>query len=200
MRQPLLIIGMILLVIAIILGFFSIGYTVTYPEGKECVNDEDCVVFGKTGDCNCGCFNKNYQWKSSGACFCAAPTSCKCIDNRCVDVFLEINSYEECAKHYPIMESYPPKCAIPGGPTFTENSCQYKKGEDIFILTISDAKSIAINSECGNRLKETYMCNNYTGTYWIDLDIDEPGCNPACVIDLETRQAEINWRCTGLIE
>ena len=111
----------------------------------------------------------------------------------------EINSFEECAKHYPIMESYPPQCMVPGGPTFTEDSCQYKKEENIFILTISNAKSIAINSECGNRLKETYMCNNYTGTYWIDLDIDKPGCNPACVVNIETRQAEINWRCTGLI-
>ncbi len=199
--KPLLVIGLVLLVIAIVLGFYSIASTVTYPEGKECINDEDCIVFGETGDCNCGCFNKNYQWTSGGDCFCAAPISCKCIDGRCVDVFVEkINSYEECAKQYPIMESYPPKCMVPGGPTFTEDSCQYKKGEDIFILTISDAKSIAINSECGDRLKETYMCNNYTGTYWIDLDIDKPGCNPACVVNVETRQTEINWRCTGLIE
>jgi len=43
------------------------------------------------------------------------------------------------------------------------------------------------------------MCNNYTGTYWIDLDIDKPGCNPACVVDTVTKTAEINWRCTGLI-
>ena len=32
-----------------------------------------------------------------------------------------------------------------------------------------------------------------------DLDIEKAGCNPACVINVETRTAEINWRCTGLL-
>lgn len=43
------------------------------------------------------------------------------------------------------------------------------------------------------------MCNEFTGTYWIDLDIEKEGCNPACVVNVETREAEINWRCTGLL-
>lgn len=31
-----------------------------------------------------------------------------------------INSFEECvAAGYPVMESYPPQCAVPGGETFT---------------------------------------------------------------------------------
>lgn len=110
----------------------------------------------------------------------------------------EINSFEDCVKAgYPVMESYPPQCAVPGGSTFTEDSCQDKEGN--WVLTISDAKNIAINSECSNRLKETYMCNQDTATYWIDLDIEKEGCNPACVVHLDTREAEINWRCTGLI-
>jgi len=54
---------------------------------KQCINNDDCVVFGETGDCNCGCFNKSYQWKSEGECFCAAPTSCKCVNDRCEEVF-----------------------------------------------------------------------------------------------------------------
>lgn len=54
---------------------------------KQCVNDDDCIVFGKTGDCYCGCFNKNYQWESGGKCFCAAPTSCKCVNGKCEGVF-----------------------------------------------------------------------------------------------------------------
>ena len=163
---------------------------------------------------------------------------------------LEINSFEDCVKAgNPVMESYPPQCAVPGGSTFTEDNCQYTKGEDIFILTISDAKSIAKKSECievvcceiygygvgmkkvnvhyewtlsedctipenfvgGGRdivedeycgtgpLTEEYSCNEYTGTYWIDLDIEKEGCNPACVVNVESREAEINWRCTGLL-
>jgi hypothetical protein len=112
----------------------------------------------------------------------------------------KINSFEECVKAgNPVMESYPPKCSVPGGRTFTEDNCQYEKGENVFVLTISDAKKIAKESECGDRFKETYMCNENTGTYWIDLDIEKEGCSPACVVDVETREAEINWRCTGLL-
>lgn len=160
----------------------------------------------------------------------------------------EIKSFEECvAAGYPVMESYPPQCAVPGGPTFTEDSCQDKEGN--WVLTISDAKNIAKNSEClevvcceiygygvgmekvnihyewtksedctipegfvgGGRevvedeycgtgpLTEEYSCNQETATYWIDLDIEKEGCNPACVVHIDTREAEINWRCTGLI-
>jgi len=54
---------------------------------KSCISDEDCVVFGKDGECNCGCFNKNYKWESGGDCFCAAPISCKCIEGKCESVF-----------------------------------------------------------------------------------------------------------------
>lgn len=51
-------------------------------------------------------------------------------------------------------------------------------------------------------LKEEHFCNDYTGTWWIDFTPNEPkeGCNPACVVNVETKEAEINWRCTGLIQ
>jgi len=195
------IIALIILVVAI-MALYTIATPPTSEGGKNCIFDEDCVVFGKTGDCNCGCYNKdNLPSRTGGKCFCLAPTSCKCVDGECEGVFEEeITSFEGCVEAgHPVMESYPPQCTVPGGPTFAEDNCQYKKGEDIFILTISDAKNIAINSECGDRLKESYMCNEFTGTYWIDLNIEKEECNPACVINLETREAEINWRCTGLI-
>ena len=81
--------------------------------------------------------------------------------------------------------------------TFPEEFCQ-KKGTDIK-LSLSEAKDIALLSECGDRLKDTYICNEITGTWWINLDIEKAGCNPACVINVETKTAEINWRCTGLL-
>lgn len=49
------------------------------------------------------------------------------------------------------------------------------------------------------QLKETHFCNEDTGTWWIDLDIEQPGCSPACVIKLSDGTAEINWRCTGAL-
>ena len=55
---------------------------------KYCELGSDCVVFGESGDCNCGCYNKNDLPSSTGgACFCAAPTSCECADNTCEGVF-----------------------------------------------------------------------------------------------------------------
>jgi len=81
--------------------------------------------------------------------------------------------------------------------TFPEEFCQ-KKDTDIK-LSLSEAKDIAFLSECGDRLKDTYICNEITGTWWINLDIEKAGCSPACVINVETKTAEINWRCTGLI-
>jgi hypothetical protein len=88
----------LIILIAVIIG--GIGYWIyqlisapqgiTGAEAKNCEVDSDCLVFGKDGDCNCGCFNKNYSdWQPGGACFCAAPTSCKCIDGKCEGVFGE---------------------------------------------------------------------------------------------------------------
>ena len=78
----------------------------------------------------------------------------------------------------------------------TKTGTEYK-------LSLEEAKQIASASECGEQgtLKDTYMCNEGTGTWWIDLDpnTEKKGCNPACVINVVTKQAEINWRCTGLL-
>lgn len=109
----------------------------------------------------------------------------------------QITNFEECAKAgYPILESYPRQCRTNDN-IFIEEYCS-KEGTT-YTMTLEKAKQIAINSECGDRLKETYVCNENTGTYWIDLNIEREGCNPACVVNFETEKAEINWRCTGLI-
>lgn len=79
-----------------------------------------------------------------------------------------------------------------------ENCVKADTGEE---MTLSEAKAIALKSECvkeGN-LKEEHFCNQDTGTWWIDLDIQKEGCAPACVINVTTKEAKINWRCTGLI-
>jgi len=144
MKQPLLVVGIILLAIAIILGSYTGMFgSQILPEDKE------------------------------------------------------INSFDDCIKAgYPAMESYPRQCSD-GEQTFIEEHCTKKEAQ--YTLTLTHAKQIAINSECGDRLKETYICNEFTGTYWFDLDVEKEGCNPACVVNVETREAEINWRCTGLI-
>ena len=68
-------------------------------------------------------------------------------------------------------------------------------------LTLEEARKIADSSDCvdESELEDTYFYNPSTKTWWINLDLEKEGCNPACVVDEETNTAEINWRCTGLI-
>lgn len=67
-------------------------------------------------------------------------------------------------------------------------------------LSFTEAKTIAERDCLDGSLKEEQSCNKGTGTWWIDFEPNEPkdGCNPACVVNIETKSAEINWRCTGL--
>lgn len=79
-----------------------------------------------------------------------------------------------------------------------ENCVKAETGEEMSFL---EAKEIALESECVGEgsLTDEYFCNQDTGTWWIDLDIQKPGCAPACVINVSTKKAKINWRCTGVI-
>jgi hypothetical protein len=142
-----------------------------------------------------------------GACGCSPDNShevktCDCGDGKCFDgnsCISQVNNFDECVEAgYPVMESYPRQCRIPGGRTFTEEveQCVTSGGE---IMSLSEAKQIAIESECGDGLKDTAFCNENTGTWWIDLDMEQEGCSPACVVNVVTKEAVINWRCTGLI-
>jgi hypothetical protein len=69
-------------------------------------------------------------------------------------------------------------------------------------MNIDDARKIAEKMCKDGNLGEGHFCNSQTGTWWIDFTPDEPvkGCNPACVVTVESATAEINWRCTGLTE
>ncbi|MFA5994036.1 MAG: hypothetical protein WC823_03695 [Parcubacteria group bacterium] len=68
-------------------------------------------------------------------------------------------------------------------------------------LTQAEAQAIAEKNclQNGDTLGAgTY--NENSKTWWFDAKLKNvrPGCNPACVVNEETRSAEINWRCTGL--
>ncbi len=70
------------------------------------------------------------------------------------------------------------------------------------LLTETEAREIAENS-CikGMGALEAGLYNEGTKTWWFDANLNSTreGCNPACVVSEETKQAEINWRCTGAI-
>ncbi|MFB6075894.1 MAG: hypothetical protein ABEK17_02005 [Candidatus Aenigmatarchaeota archaeon] len=92
-----------------------------------------------------------------------------------------------------IMKSKPRQCEYRGN-IFVEPSCSH----NTHVMTLYEAEEIARNSECGDRLTGEYNYNEASGTYWLDLNIQKEGCNPACVVNIEHRNATINWRCMGL--
>jgi eight-cysteine-cluster-containing protein len=70
----------------------------------------------------------------------------------------EINSFDECAAAgYPIMESYPRQCAVPGGPTFTEIITDYYGSSTFgFCNTDTDCMVSGCNAEiCQSRNEES---------------------------------------------
>jgi len=68
-------------------------------------------------------------------------------------------------------------------------------------LTEEEAIEIAQNSDCVSEgtLTDIILYNEDTDTYWIDLDLEKPGCNPACVVYEAYKKAVINYRCTGAL-
>lgn len=70
------------------------------------------------------------------------------------------------------------------------------------LITEAEARKIAEKTciKGGESLTPGYY-NGNTKTWWFDANLNavKEGCNPACVVSEETKTAEINWRCTGLI-
>lgn len=68
-------------------------------------------------------------------------------------------------------------------------------------LTYQAALAIAQGSDCAaaGDLLAAHLCNPNTGTWWLSLSTQQEGCSPACVVNVNSGLAEINWRCTGSI-
>ena len=116
-------------------------------------------------------------------------------DNETGDIMLKAFRDES----YPFKKGHDYYSQAAGSGSSEEEFCSKKETEEK--MAFSEAKKIALGSECvkDGSLEEKHWCNEYTGTWWIDLDIDKKGCNPACVINVVTKEAEINWMCTGLM-
>ncbi len=158
-------------------------------EEAECTVDEDC--------------DEGYVC-TDGVCIeevaepeCVEDADCEegyiCTEGECIEVVVE----PECAVDSDCEEGFvciDEECSEPEDPV-----C-YSPSESPPML-LSDAIFIAGESDCtlNGTLEDTYQCNEVTGTWWIDLDPFEemPDCSPACVVDIEAQEAEINWRCTG---
>ena len=88
--------------------------------------------------------------------------------------------------------------------SFKQNNPEYCVKKDTgSIMSHVEALQIAKQSPCkkeGIIFPFSHNCNEYSGTWWINMIVsNHKGCFPACVVDIETKNAKINWRCTGLI-
>ncbi len=70
-------------------------------------------------------------------------------------------------------------------------------------MTLEEAREISLTGGCSEEGLVGVLadCNSGTGTWWIEFTPTEvkEGCYPACVVNVETKEAEVNWRCAGLI-
>ncbi len=86
---------------------------------------------------------------------------------------------------------------------YDKNSGQISELIKTITMTEAQAKVIAENTciKGGESLAPGYY-NEGTKTWWFDANLNSTreGCNPACVVSEDTKTAEINWRCTGLIK
>ena len=177
----------------------------------ECFTDADCHI---TGGLNQYCKPINIirnDTKYYHVFECLPPhkniTTCKCVDYKCQWDWTP--EYEKCfnemdeldTKEY-IEEIIKNKSKEQNNSNETSSAEYCIKNGTGYNMSYDEAKNIALNSECimNATLTNNHICNNITGTWWIDLNMTEEkeGCNPACVIDIENKSAEINWRCTGL--
>lgn len=97
-----------------------------------------------------------------------------------------------------VLATSEPPTAVPAEPA----PATAVPGASVPPMSIKEALQIAAASECAQagQLTAPMIYNENTGTWWIDLTAEKPGCNPACVVDVNTKTAEVNWRCTGLAQ
>lgn len=85
----------------------------------------------------------------------------------------------------------------------TGTKCEFAQCPEVkSLMTEAEARVIAEKSciKGGEALGAgTYNSNSQTWWYDANLNATRPGCSPACVVSEQTKTAEINWRCTGLI-
>ena len=138
----LVVLAIILFAVVFLLAPLSGGAPVVASEAEE-----GCLASGGTvgeGLC-CASVEGFPNTCVVGACACSADFShavktCTCPTGTCFNgtaCAKVIGSFAECAAAgYPVMESYPRQCRVPGGPTFTEKlpaaitaqSCQAARG------------------------------------------------------------------------
>ena len=92
-------------------------------------------------------------------------------------------------------------CGQPPAPQVVPTAVPSVPADTTSTMSLEEARDIAQHSTCVEvgLLTDNAFYNDSTGTWWIDLDAEQPGCAPACVVNVSTKAAEVNWRCTGAL-
>jgi hypothetical protein len=139
--------------------------------------------------------------------FCNSDNECIPLPSDCHPEICINNEYagnyetpEVCTEIFMLNAAYKPEDCICVNNRCTNKNKVDNVDPDSSSLTMDEALEIIKNSDCAQEeLEETVSYNINTKTWWFDLNLEKEGCNPACVVNEETKTAEINWRCTGLI-
>ncbi len=190
----------LLLAVVFLAGCIEEGFLPNY-DFKSCSEDSDCILVKGAGCCECyDIINNQHKdiWNDEISKIDCEGIICKpcpdrpietaCVENKCSFAVYDFQSCIEAGN--PAMESFPRQCRA-GSMTYTE----------VLEMTIEEARTIAQESECTQQgtLEQEAFYNENTYTWWVEMDLEKEGCNPACVVSAVTRSAEINWRCTGAV-
>ena len=103
--------------------------------------------------------------------------------------------------------AYSGECnANPSPIPLTEQYCDKFNQSETSGITYAKAMAIAnASADCmavgplksSDGIAVPYTCNRYTGTFWVYLNANIRGCSPACVVDVATGIAKVNYQCTG---
>jgi hypothetical protein len=152
------------------------------------------------------CDEEKGEWVKHGVPSAPKPTT-SCGEAVCTDYEAE-SCPDSCVVCPPCIECSSISCQ-------TEEFCQSigfdkewygNMKENMPLIFHKEIHAIANSSkECSMAgiLTDKYVYNENSKTWWIDLErmpeLEKDGCRPACVVYEETKTAEVNWRCTGLV-
>jgi len=174
----------------------------TPPVGDDiCYKDEDCTWCGikDCGSCEGMCVSKEYLSTQKIECTQVTPPegiSCSC--DKVPNIANQVGKCTKVGRFQPTIPTTPNK-KIPSVQVCVSQKTQNK-------LTVGEALRIA-ERDCKrpgwlygvvDPDKEN-NCDPITGTWWFGYVPDKPipWCNPACVVNIDTKKAKIELRCTS---
>ncbi|MBN2095533.1 MAG: hypothetical protein JW727_05780 [Candidatus Aenigmarchaeota archaeon] len=160
------------------------------------LNQETCEVWGGNwNECGSRCLLET-QGREDIECALACEALCECggiAGFTCPDGYTCVRPEEiQEALGYCVRSNL----ALPEETPITESVAETPVSQ---VQTPEEAIEAAKNTICSMNgiLTGEVTYDEFTHSWWIDLEPYEPfeGCNPACVIDEFTLNAEVNWRC-----